>query len=267
MVKTAYVVYGRMNPPTKGHQKLIEKARNLAAANKAPLIVYTTYTHNSNTNPRKTVLKGENKGKNPLPPRMIMSTLRMAFKGNMVLKSLPKDSFYNKTTGPLNVRTTKATGGRAQSTRASVANRVPYPHKIFHDLHKQGYERAVLVLGSDRVPKFTKMLSGIKFINVDVVSAGNRDPDSNGINGISATKAREAAIMGNRRTFRNMILNKITNKRKNVIAKTIVKKTSPSTKNSIRRKHFNKTPGKGGSVPTPDILGSIRRNLTPRRTL
>lgn len=76
--------------------------------------------------------------------------------------------------------------------------------KVASYLYGQGYRHATFVAGSDRLEQFKKLLkdyNGIEgkahgfydFEVLDFKSSGQRDPDSPGVSGISASKAREAA--------------------------------------------------------------------------
>jgi nicotinic acid mononucleotide adenylyltransferase len=69
-----------------------------------------------------------------------------------------------------------------------------------------GYTNLVFVAGSDRVDEFTKLLNAYNnkeysFESIDVVNAGARDPDAEGVEGISASKLREAAVNNDVDTF------------------------------------------------------------------
>ena len=73
------------------------------------------------------------------------------------------------------------------------------------------YDRLVMVAGSDRVDEFTSLLNsynGIKskhgfykFEEIEVKSAGERDPDADGASGMSASKMRKAATQGDFKAF------------------------------------------------------------------
>jgi hypothetical protein len=80
--------------------------------------------------------------------------------------------------------------------------------KVCTYLYEQGYRNATFVAGSDRLPAFEKLIgdyNGVegkahgfyKFEVLDFVSAGARDPDSPGVEGVSASKARAEAAAGN----------------------------------------------------------------------
>ena len=57
------------------------------------------------------------------------------------------------------------------------------------------YDKVIMVAGSDRVQEFQRILDryngkDFKFDQIDVISAGQRDPDAEGVTGISASKMR-----------------------------------------------------------------------------
>ena len=74
-------------------------------------------------------------------------------------------------------------------------------------LEKQGHKEVTMVVGSDRVDNFKSLLNkyrtkeypGIKKVNV--ISAGNRDPDAEGAEGMSASKLRGLVSAGKRNEF------------------------------------------------------------------
>jgi hypothetical protein len=85
--------------------------------------------------------------------------------------------------------------------------------KVASYLYDQGYRNATFVAGSDRLDSFKKLLSqynGVegkahgyyKFDVLDFVSAGERDPDSEGVSGVSASKARAAAANNDLESFK-----------------------------------------------------------------
>ena len=74
-------------------------------------------------------------------------------------------------------------------------------------LEKQGHKEVTMVVGSDRVDNFKSLLNkyrtkeypGIKKVNV--VSAGDRDPDAEGAEGMSASKLRGLVSAGKKKEF------------------------------------------------------------------
>lgn len=86
--------------------------------------------------------------------------------------------------------------------------------KVAVSLYQQGYKNVTIVAGSDRLESFKKLLdqyNGVEsahglynFENIDYVSSGDRDPDADGLEGISASAAREAARQNNLKQFANV---------------------------------------------------------------
>lgn len=85
--------------------------------------------------------------------------------------------------------------------------------KVASYLYDEGYRHATFVAGSDRLDSFKKLLqqyNGVegkahgyyKFELLDFVSAGERDPDSEGVSGVSASKARAAAANNDFEAFK-----------------------------------------------------------------
>ena len=89
-----------------------------------------------------------------------------------------------------------------------VDNKAKTVINIAEKLYKDGYKNLILVAGSDRVKEFSTLLQRyndapdkkgnqlFKFDSVKVVSAGERDPDAEGVAGMSASKLRKAASDG-----------------------------------------------------------------------
>lgn len=74
--------------------------------------------------------------------------------------------------------------------------------------HNDGYTNVRIVGGADRVKEFEKLSNNYngnlyQFDNIDVVSAGDRDPDSKNVEGLSASRMRLAASEGDFKTFRS----------------------------------------------------------------
>ena len=69
------------------------------------------------------------------------------------------------------------------------------------------YDNLIMVAGSDRIAEYTKILNAYNgkeynYKSIKVISAGERDPDAEGVTGISGTKLREAAAKGDFKKFR-----------------------------------------------------------------
>jgi phosphopantetheine adenylyltransferase len=69
------------------------------------------------------------------------------------------------------------------------------------------YKNIVMVAGSDRVPEFKRLLNTyngkeFNFDTIEVISAGERDPDADDATGMSASKMRAIAVKGNYAEFK-----------------------------------------------------------------
>jgi phosphopantetheine adenylyltransferase len=79
---------------------------------------------------------------------------------------------------------------------------------VLKKAHNDGYANVRIVGGADRVKEFEKLSNNYngnlyQFDNIEVVSAGERDPDSEGVEGLSASRMRLAAAEGDFKTFRS----------------------------------------------------------------
>ena len=78
---------------------------------------------------------------------------------------------------------------------------------VLKKAHNDGYTNVRIVGGADRVNEFNKLANNYNgnlyaFDNIEVVSAGDRDPDAEGVEGLSASRMRLAAAEGDFKTFR-----------------------------------------------------------------
>ena len=173
---TAVFAFGRFNPPTIGHQKLIETV--LATAEKANGKAYLFLSHKQNN---KT---------DPL---------------NFAEKQAYIQQYYPKL----------AVGDAGSNTII----------KALQKIQSEGRTKIIMVAGSDRVEEFSKLLNQYngkpdkqgndlyKFDSINVVNAGQRDPDAEGISGASASKARELANKGQEHEFSKIIMGGDTGKK------------------------------------------------------
>jgi len=166
---TAVFTFGRFNPPTSGHEKVV----NAVAAQQKKNSGSKMYVYASHSNDPK---------RNPLSHPKKLAYMR---------KMLPK---YK---------------------RNIVASKARNIFEIATELHDKGHRAIVMVVGSDRVDEFDDLLNKYNgedsrhgfygFDNIEVVSAGERDPDGEGITGMSATKMRDEAEKGNFDSFKTGI--------------------------------------------------------------
>jgi len=165
---TIVFTFGRFNPPTIGHEILIKAVESVARAKGGDYLIFPSHTQDAK--------------KNPLTQTEKIKYMKKMFSGyrRNIVKSTGKDAL-----------------------------------EIAGELHKKKYTNLVMVVGSDRVKNFQTILDRYNgednkhgfydFDKIEVISAGERDPDSEGAEGMSASKMREAAIKGDFQTFRSGI--------------------------------------------------------------
>jgi len=101
---------------------------------------------------------------------------------------------------------------------ATISNdsKIKTPFNAFGELSESGIDHLVLVVGGDRVKEFQERLDqqvkkgNLKFKSVKVISAGDRDPDAEGVEGMSASKMREAARKDDFKAFASGIPGSLT---------------------------------------------------------
>ena len=151
----AYFTFGRMNPPTIGHEKLLDSLAKKAGRN--DYFVFLSQV--------------QDKKKNPLD---------YSSKVKHVRKMFPR-----------------------HARRVMINKKIRTAFDAASELYNKGYQNLVMVVGDDRVREFKTILeryNGQKgqhgfynFKSIDVLSAGARDPDADGVEGMSASKMREFA--------------------------------------------------------------------------
>jgi hypothetical protein len=160
VTKEVTFTFGRFNPPTVGHEKLLDKVAKVARGGK-----YVIYASQSNDNK-----------KNPLDYTTKIKYMRKMFPRyarNILLDKDCKTVFHVMT-------------------------------KLYND----GATKVNMVVGSDRVTEFDTLVNrynGVEgrhgFYNfeggINVISAGERDPDADDVSGMSASKMRAAAEANN----------------------------------------------------------------------
>ena len=153
---TIVFTFGRFNPPTTGHEKLIQKVKSVAGSQ--PFRIYPSFS--------------QNQKKDPLPHALKIAYMRKMF--SKYARNIMADS----------------------NARTAI--------DIAVKLYDEGFKNLIMVAGSDRVKEFQTLLStynGVggkrhgfyEFDTIDVVSAGERDPDAEGVTGMSASKMRKAS--------------------------------------------------------------------------
>jgi len=155
---TLTIAFGRFNPPTTGHGKLLD-----------------TVASNSDEGDYVIVpSRSQDKKKNPLDADTKIAVMQKMFPNH-------KDKIVN-----------------------DQANRTIFD--VLKKAHTDGYANVRILGGADRVNEYEKLANNYNgklyaFDNVEVMSAGERDPDSDDVTGMSASKQRKAAAEGDLKTF------------------------------------------------------------------
>ena len=154
----------RTQPPTNGHEEVINRVKSEAKKQGADHSVVLSHSHDA---------------KNPLTPEQKLKHAKRGFPNTNITTS---------------------------------SNEHPTLLHHLSNLHKKGVTHVTIVTGQDRAEELKNLAqkyNGVKgkthghydFKKINVVSAGDRDPDVEGVKGISGTKMRAAAVSGDRETF------------------------------------------------------------------
>jgi predicted kinase len=165
----AVITWGRLNPVTIGHEKLVNKVKSEAKKRGAMPHVYISHSQDAK--------------KNPLDYNTKYNFARKAF-GPVVTKSTSKTII-----------------------------------QVLQEVEKMGHNEVVIIVGSDRVSEFKTFTSKYNgkdytFDKLEVVSAGERDPDAEGVSGMSASKMRAVAQAGDYDSFKTGTPSKMSEKDK-----------------------------------------------------
>jgi len=156
---TLTIAFGRFNPPTVGHEKLLSAAKRASVG--GDLKIYPSRTQD----PKK----------NPLDPDMKISFMKKMFPNfadNIISDSNMKSIF-----------------------------------DVLTNANEDGYKNVNIIVGSDRQAEFENLANKYNgnlynFDMIDVISAGVRDADADGVEGMSASKMRKAVIDDDFKSFR-----------------------------------------------------------------
>lgn len=165
--KPVVMAFGRMNPPTTGHEKLVNHVQQIARDYGAPHHIIVSHSSDAK--------------KNPLNVASKIKHARRFFPGANI-----------------------ETSSKEMPTFLQHAAR----------LNAMGHDHLIMVAGSDRIPEYEKKLQQYNgthagalynFKKIEVKSAGHRDPDAEGAEGMSASKMREHAKNNDFASFRQGI--------------------------------------------------------------
>jgi len=165
--KTVAFTFGRFNPPTIGHEKLIKKVKSLS------------------TNDHKIYLSRSNDPKkNPLTPTQKLSYMKKLFPAHA------RNIEINKTNMILDIATMLHNKGYTSITMVAGSDRVREFETILKKYNGVSSRHGLY-----------------DFEDIKVVSAGERDPDAEGATGMSASKMRDAASKGDLDSFKKGLPN------------------------------------------------------------
>ena len=155
--------YGRMNPPTAGHSKVVDKVKSHADSIGANHAVIVSHSQNNKTDP-----------------------LHHEHKKEYLRHVHPDVNFEHSTK--------------------------EHPHFLaqLKKFHQEGHTHATMVVGSDRVKQFKALANkyngpkgDYNYKKIHILSAGQRDPDAEGVAGISGTKMRAHASGNDFKSFKS----------------------------------------------------------------
>ena len=144
------IVFGRFNPPTTGHKKLFDMAKNISGED--DMRIYPS--------------RSQDPKKNPLDPGTKIKFMKQMFADY-------EDEIVNE---------------KDMKTIFDVLTTA----------NEEGYKEIKIVVGSDRLSEFKNLATKYNgelynFDMIDVLPAGERDSDAEGVEGMSASKLRKAA--------------------------------------------------------------------------
>jgi hypothetical protein len=175
---TLTVAFGRFNPPTTGHEKLLDTVAS--SSDDGDYIIVPS--------------RSQDKKKNPLDPDTKISIMRQMYPNH-------SEKIVN-----------------------DPQNRTIFD--VLKKAHMDGYAGVRIIGGGDRVAEFEKLSNNYNgklyaFDNVEVRSAGDRDPDGDDVSGMSASKQRKAAAEGDFTSFRKGVPSSLNNKQARELYNTL----------------------------------------------
>jgi phosphopantetheine adenylyltransferase len=184
--ETITLVFGRFNPPTVGHEKLLNGAKSIAGGSE--LRIYPSRS----TDPKK----------NPLEPTEKTNMMKQMFPDHA--ENIVNDEDVKTIFDAL---------------------------KLASD---EGYSNVKIVVGSDRVAEFDSLAQKYNgklynFDEIETISAGDRDAEGEGVEGMSASKMRKAATENDFDGFRQGIPSSLDDKTARQLMNTVRKRMKVTT--------------------------------------
>ena len=179
--ETLTVAFGRFNPPTVGHEKLLDATKRQAKGGD-----YKIYPSRS-----------EDPKKNPLSPDEKISYMRKMYPTHdeRIVNDEDMRSIFD----------------------------------VLKKANEDGYSNVNIMVGADRQSEFEKLATKYNgelydFGEINVISAGERDPDAEGVEGMSASKLRKAAVDGDFSAFKTGVPKALDDESAEKLFNTIRKK-------------------------------------------
>ena len=185
------ITFGRFNPPTVGHEKLLKSAASEASRLGYDLKIYPSRSVDAK--------------KNPLQPGAKIEYMKKMFPDYE--ESIKDDP---------NARTI---------------------FDVLEACFNLGYKAVTIVVGQDRLSEFQSLAQKYNgdlydFEDLQVISGGARDPDSEGIEGMSASKMRDAVAKDDFKAFAKGIPNIGNMEKKNLF--NLIQKSMGATDEQLR---------------------------------
>jgi hypothetical protein len=190
------IAFGRMNPPTAGHEKLVNHMHETAKKFGGKSTLVLSGSHDTTPAEKK-------KGKNPLSPEQKLKHAKNAFPGTNV-----------------------EIADKSAPTILHQASK----------LHKEGVTHLHFAGGEDRKPmvELLKKYNGVKgthgeynFKHISFENAGHRDENAAGVEGISGTKLRGLASEGKKDEFHSHLSSKMKPEHKDALYNDLRKAMKP----------------------------------------
>jgi predicted kinase len=226
--KPVVMAFGRMNPPTIGHEKLVNRVQEIAKDYNAPHHIIISHSVDAK--------------KNPLSADRKLTHAKRFFPGANI----------------------------------EVANKET-PTFLQHAarLNAMGHDHLVMVAGSDRIDEYEKKLkeyNGTKdknpkalynFKKIEVKSAGHRDPDAEGAEGMSASKMREHAKNNDFTSFKRGVPSHVPERHAKELFKDV--QAGMGIHESVNRGLFKAVFVSGGPGSGKDII--VREAISEHRAV
>ena len=230
--KHGVLAFGRMNPPTAGHEKVVDKVHEVAKAHDASHSVVLSHSQDAK--------------KNPLSPEDKVKHARRAFPGTNISSSSKEKPTI------LHAASDMHKAGIDHLHVVAGSDRAADMHALLHRYNG--------VAGAH---------GHYNFKSITVHSSGERDPDAEGTTGISASKMREHAASGNKAEFHKGAPSKMSTAHKDELysdiqkgmaAKKLKEENTQGDEGTPKLTKHRKAITPGETPVTPNMFKSFKMN-------